>query len=156
MAEKLNQLANQILQKIDEVQGLYYRLILVRDDATDDGMSSLQKVSRQTAFPIVNVNLGLSRSLLELTKRQRTLRASALMNQIISDVDGETVLLDNIQILFEPSLRQDPLRLLQGLARNKTIVVAWPGEVDDEQLTYAEQGHPEYRRYQTRDVVLID
>jgi len=62
------------------------------------------------------------------------------------------VLLDNIEILFDVHLKQDPLRLLQGLSRNKTVVVAWPGRVLNDTLIYAEPEHPEYRRYPREDL----
>ncbi|MEN6474686.1 MAG: BREX-3 system P-loop-containing protein BrxF, partial [Syntrophaceae bacterium] len=42
---------------------------------------------------------------------------------------ARVVLLDNIEILFDVSLKQDPLRLLQGLSRNTTLVAAWSGEI---------------------------
>jgi len=86
-------------------------------------------------------------------------------------------LLDNIEILFDVHLKQDPLRLLQGLSRNKTVVAAWNGEVRTEgrglrtessadidsalstqssalYLTYAVPDHPEYRRYPIRDFLV--
>ena len=36
------------------------------------------------------------------------------------------ILLDNIEVIFDVALKQDPLRLLQRLSRNKTVVAAWP------------------------------
>ncbi|MCL4079017.1 BREX-3 system P-loop-containing protein BrxF [Coriobacteriia bacterium Es71-Z0120] len=50
------------------------------------------------------------------------------------------------------ALQQDPLRLLQGLPRNKTVVAAWNGTIVDGYLTYAGPSHPEYRRYPIRDL----
>jgi len=94
--------------------------------------------------------------MLDLTERQRALQASRLLGQIVNEAPGELVLLDNIEILFDVHLKQDPLRLLQGLSRNKTIVAAWNGTIVDGYLTYAEPGHPEYRRYPVRDFALLD
>ena len=37
------------------------------------------------------------------------------------------MLLDHLEILFDPALEQDPLRLLQGVSRDRTVVAAWPG-----------------------------
>jgi len=45
---------------------------------------------------------------------------------------ADVVLLDNVEVLFDVSLKQDPLRLLQGLSRNKTVVAAWSGEIRTE------------------------
>ena len=39
---------------------------------------------------------------------------------------SDVVLLDNIELLFAVEFAQDPLRLLQSLSRNVTIVAAWP------------------------------
>ena len=64
------------------------------------------------------------------------------------------VLLDNIEILFDVHLKQDPLRLLQGLSRNKTVVAAWNGSIVDGHMTYAVPDHPEYRRYPIRDFLV--
>ena len=61
-----------------------------------------------------------------------------------------------ISSCFSPrNLAQDPLRLLQSLSRNRTIVAAWPGIFDGASLTYAEPGHPEARRYPTPQAVIV-
>jgi hypothetical protein len=92
---------------------------------------------------------------------------------------ADVVLLDNIEILFDVSLKQDPLRLLQGLSRNKTVVAAWSGEIRTEgrelrteldtsydsshitqssslYLVYATPDHPEYKRYPVRDFLVVN
>ena len=98
--------------------------------------------------PLLNVNLELSRSL-ELGERARIVRLPRILDDIVeAAADGAgAVLLDNTELLFEPTLKQDPLRLLQHLSRHRTIVAAWLGNVRDGALTYAEPGHPEYRSY---------
>jgi len=48
-----------------------------------------------------------------------------------------TCCLDNTEILFNPILKQDPLRLLQRISRNRTVVATWLGNVTDSHLTYA-------------------
>jgi ABC-type hemin transport system ATPase subunit len=65
--------------------------------------------------------------MLDCTERQRTLQLPRLLSEIVSAFSAEVVLLDNIEILFDLSLKQDPLRLLQGLSRKQTVVAAWRG-----------------------------
>ncbi len=103
----------------------------------------------------MNLNLTLSQRLLSLTPRQRVLQLSQVAEAIVREADSETVLLDNIELLFEPSLKQDPLRLLQGISRNRTIVASWNGTVIEGYLTYAEPGHPEYRRYLAQGLTVV-
>ena len=106
-------------------------------------------------WPLVNVNLSLSERLLELTSRKRALKVPQLLDQVAKEHEGEVILLDNTEILFSPELKQDPLRLLQGLSRNRTVVATWAGKQDGESLTYAEPTHPEFKRYQKPDAVIV-
>jgi hypothetical protein len=109
--------------------------------------------TRQAGAPLVNVNLELSCRMLDLTERQRALQLPRLLGEIVSET-GELVLLDNIEILFDVRLKQDPMRLLQGLSRNKTVVAAWNGSIVDGHMTYAVPDHPEYRRYPIHDFLV--
>ena len=114
--------------------------------------TALKEVRKRVGAPLVNINLNLSRRMLNLTERQRALQLPQLLREIINDAaPSDVVLLDNIEILFDVSLKQDPLRLLQGLSRNKTVVAAWNGSVDRNHIIYAAPHHPEYRRYRIRD-----
>ncbi|GIX15835.1 MAG: ATPase AAA [Rhodothalassiaceae bacterium] len=152
MAEPL---ADQVLRKIGEARELFHRLILMVGPAGSGKTSALQEVSASTSAPLVNVNLELSRRMLDLTERQRALQLTRLLGEIVREATGELVLLDNIEILFDVHLKQDPLRLLQGLSRNKTVVAAWNGSIVDGHMTYAVPDHPEYRRYPIRDYRVV-
>jgi len=176
MAEPL---ADQVLRKIGEARELYHRLILMVGPAGSGKTSALQEVSASTSAPLVNVNLELSRRMLDLTEHQRARHVLRLLGEIVTnppgaDLDarsapegsgprmarineatGELILLDNIEILFDVHLKQDPLRLLQGLSRNKTVVAAWNGSIVDGHMTYAVPGHPEYRSYSIGDLVFV-
>lgn len=153
MAEPL---ADQVLRKIGEVCSLYHRLVLVVGPGGSGKTKALQEVSASTSAPLVNVNLELTRRMLLLTERQRALQLPRLLGEIVGEAPGELVLLDHIEILFDVHLKQDTLRLLQGLSRNKTVVAAWNGSIVDGHMTYAVPDHPEYRRYPVRDLVIVD
>ncbi len=148
-------LADQIIQKLEEAAALYYRLILVVAPANSGKTAALREVKKRTGAPLINVNLEISRRLLDLTERQRALNVLRLLNDFVAQTDCEVVLLDNIEILFDVSLKQDPLRLLQGISRNRTIVATWNGSIEDNYLIYASPDHPEYRRYSVRDILAV-
>lgn len=86
------------------------------------------------------------------------MEAPTLLADLLDREIGQLALLDNLEILFHPDLELDPLRLLQKLSRNRTIVAAWNGSAHDGYLIYAKAGHPEYRRYPMNDlrVVLLE
>jgi hypothetical protein len=151
MAEPL---ADQIMRKVKQAAELYHRLMLVVAPAGAGKTTALLDVQDRTGASLVNVNLELSRRMLDLTERQRALQLPRLLRDLVSKSEGEMILLDNIEILFDVGLKQDPLRLLQGLSRNKTVVAAWNGTIVEDSLTYAAPAHPEYRRYPMRDFLV--
>ncbi len=152
MAETLSQ---QVANRLEQAVVLYYRLVLVVGPAGTGKTAALREVSQAKGFPLLNVNLELSRRLLQLAEKQRALRCAQIQGEIVDQADDQTVLLDNLEMIFDPSLRQDPLRLLQRLSRNRTVVATWNGEIEGGYLTYATPGHPEYRRYPVSDLLVL-
>ena len=153
MAEPL---ADQVIRGIGQAVELYHRLVILVAPSGSGKTAALQDVHARTAAPLVNVNLELPRRMLDLTERQRALQLPRLLSEIAGSAATEVVLLDNIEVLFDIPLKQDPLRLLQGLSRNKTVVAAWSGSIDGEHLIYAMPDHPEYRRYPVRDFLVVN
>lgn len=152
MAEPL---ADRIIIMIDQAAGLYHRLVMVIAPAGAGKTAALRYIHELTHTPLLNINFELSRRMLDLTERQRALQLPRLLSEIVGASASEVVLLDNIEILFDISLKQDPLRLLQGLSRKKTVVAAWSGAVEGEHMVYATPDHPEYRRYSVRDLLIV-
>ena len=148
--------ADKVIQRIGQAAELYHRLILLVAPAGAGKTTALQDVHKRTATPLVNVNLELSRRMLDLTERQRALQLPRLLSEIVDTFVPDVVLLDNIEVLFDISLKQDPLRLLQGLSRNKTVVASWNGSIEGEHIVYATPDHPEYKRYPLRDFLVVN
>ena len=151
MAEPLS---DQITRKVNQAVKLYHRLIVVVGPAGSGKTAALQDVRDRTGTVLVNVNLELSLRMLELTERQRTLQLPCLLRDIVSNAGDQMILLDNIDIIFDLSLKQDPLRLLMALSRERTVVAAWNGTIAKDSLIYAEAAHPEYRSYPIRDFLV--
>jgi len=173
MAERL---ADAVVHKIGHAAELYYHLIVLVAPAGAGKTAALQEVHERTGAPLVNVNLELARRMLDLTERQRALQLPLLLAEIVEAAatdlsapqndptrQADVILLDNVELLFGVSLKQDPLRLLQKLSRNKTVVAAWSGEIRSvlcaqpaaPYLVYATPDHPEYRRYPVQDFLVV-
>lgn len=140
-------LSEEVIEKIRHAESLYHRLILVVGPEGKGKTSVLREVAKRIDAPLMNINLELSRRMLDLTERQRALQVQRLLDQIVAQPESDAILLDNIEILFDIELKQDPLRLLQGLSRSRTVVATWNGSIENDHLFYAEPHHPEYRRY---------
>ena len=83
----------------------------------------------------ISLNLELSSRLIDLSEKQRGMQVKALIADLLDTVSG-VVLLDNIEILFDSALQQNPLLLLQGLSRNRTLVVSWSGSIKENVTEY--------------------
>ncbi len=86
----------------------------------------------------------LERSMLELDD---------IMTDIIKNT-SEVVLFDNIEIIFNPELKRNPLQLFRQISRNKTVVISWPGKYENQKLSYAEPHHPEYFEEKVTDLTI--
>lgn len=146
-----------IVTAIRQAAGLYHRLLLVVGRAGAGKTQALESVCARIDAPLVNVGLHLAQRLHEVTVRQRSRRVQDLLEALVGSVDNgcDVVLLDNIEVLFDPGLQQDPLRLLQGASRSRTVVVAWPGTLRDGTLRYAAPPHREYREYPAHDLLTV-
>jgi hypothetical protein len=147
--------ANDLAVLCETAASLYHRLVLVVGQARTGKTQLLQAAVAAYAWPLINLNQRVSENLLELTQRQRALRLPSIVGKVLSSAGSNIILVDNIELLFSPDLQQDPLKLLQGAARNRTIVASWPGLLSGRQLTYAEPSHPEYRRYPELDTLCL-
>lgn len=67
-----------------------------------------------------------------------------LVNELRSKASG-SVICTNIDLLFHPSLKLDPLALFRQISRHTKLIVLWPGEYKNGVLSYAVPEHKHYR-----------
>jgi len=145
---------DKIKRSLQAAEGLYHRLVLLVGESGSGKTGVLRDVAKDLGAEVINVNLALSTELLELTAKQRALRLPGILDQIADNAQA-IVVLDNLEILFDKDLKQDPLRLLQGISRNRSVVASWNGTTARGKLMYAEAGHPEYRSYELVDLTVV-
>lgn len=148
-------ISQHIAEQIQATANQYHRLILLTGPPRTGKTTALRELTDEHTWPYININLQLSERLLELTARQRAIKVPRILDDIAAGYESDVLILDNTEVLFSPDLQLDPLRLLQSLARNRTIIAAWAGEYDGENLTYAQPAHPEFKRYQKPDAVIV-
>lgn len=151
MAETIH---DKIKRSLHAAEGLYHRLVLLVGESGSGKTGVLREVAEEFGSSVVNVNLALSGELLELTAKQRSLRLSGILDQIAHQAQTP-VILDNLVILFDKDLQQDPLRLLQSISRNRAVVASWNGIMNSGRLLYAETGHLECRSDDSVDALIV-
>lgn len=142
-------------EAIQQASAQYFRLVILAGLPGSGKTAVLQSIADSAGCQVANVNLELSKKMLELTRSQRSRQVEPLLKHLIAAVEGEFILLDNLEILFDTALEVEPLRLLQVSSRNRTIVASWSGTYIGGTLTYAEPGHPEFVQIKNVDAVVI-
>lgn len=146
---------DELAAAVAEAETSYHRLVLLVGPVASGKSARLKTAAQEAGWPIVNVNKVVAEELLDLDPQERAINCKRVMSNSIADAEGAAVALDNIEILFEEHLRQDTLRLLQSLSRTTTLVVSWPGDFDGRNLTFAEPGHRDYRKYTDPGVRIV-
>lgn len=149
---------DKIREAVKSVAQGYERLVLVVGPPGSGKSTAMRHAADEHAWDTINLSLSLGERLLEVPPHQRPSRTLGIVRSLIDEAESEVVCVDNIDLLFEPSLQVDPLGLLQSLSKEKTLVVAWPGRVTTDnvpRLVHAERPHPEYRQYPTQGLVLL-
>ena len=140
---------------IEQVASQYYRLVILAGASASGKTTALQSLAQKRSGQVINVNLELSKKLLGITRTQRSRQVERLLKEVIASAPGDVVLLDNLEILFDTALELQPLRLLQLLDRNRTIVASWSGSFQSGTLIYAEPGHPEFMQFKQPEAIVI-
>ncbi|MDL1899490.1 BREX-3 system P-loop-containing protein BrxF [Anaerolineae bacterium CFX9] len=146
-----------LLVQMKQASELYHKLVLLICPERVQRVDSLHQVAILTSSTIMNVNLELASSLLEITHRQRKAQLSQTFEKAMTsfvasrEEFGEFILLDHIDILFEPVLEINPLSFLQQASRGRVVVAVWKGNLEDGMLTYGQPDHPAFRRYAAKD-----
>ncbi|MCJ9707519.1 BREX-3 system P-loop-containing protein BrxF [Bordetella hinzii] len=139
---------------VDEIAALHSKLILLVGRPGCGKSALLAELANRRGMKVMNVGAMLGGRLAAMPQRQRALQANVVMRELADEyANGDLVLLDNIELLFDQSLKLDPLDLLKRHAHARRVVGVWPGELRDGRLSYAEMGHPEYQDYGLEGVV---
>jgi hypothetical protein len=65
------------------------------------------------------------------------------------------VLCTETDLLFEPTLKLNPLSLLRDASRVTRLVVSWPGIYQSDVLAYAAPEHSHYRTWRKPEVPIV-
>ena len=147
---------DHVLEKLGFVNRQFYRLLLIVGPSERGQENIVNQVSEKINAPVVNINLDVSRQLLELPEKQRSLNVAKILDPIIKSLTKNTFIFKNIELLFHAALKTDPMRLFKNISRNKNLIVAWNGFIKDNYLIYAAPGHPDYKKYPTNDLNIIN
>ncbi len=142
----------KLADAIAKAQGSFYRLVLLAGPSGSGKTVLLRRVAESHGCPYLNINLHFSQRMLEIPRGRRSLQVNRVFHELVDENPGDLLAVDNLEVLFDPSLQVDPLRLLKAVSRNRTLIAAWNGTFHNGVLRYAEPDHPEDRSYRDTDI----
>jgi hypothetical protein len=131
---------------VKEVATAYYKLILIVGP-TASGKTTLLKEAASYNFSFLNLGEELSRRLLSRPAYLRAAEAEEATIELVHQVGGARMAIDNTEALFEPPIQLNPLALLKRLSIHRTVVATWNGHFDESRLMYGSKEHPAYREF---------
>ena len=145
----------QLERLIGEIGDLNSKLVLLVGASRSGKTKLLRELGTKLNIEPLNVGLELGRRLAATPNNKRGFSAGELLRELADkERTDDPLLLDNLELLFEPGLRINPLELVKRLAHSKRVVAVWPGELRGDRLIYADMSHPEHRDY-SRDGVVV-
>ena len=98
-------------------------------------------------WPHLSVGQELSTALLSEMPKHRPRTAARWVRARLGEMAPGPALCTEIALLFEPTLRLDPLRLMRDTSKRTRLIVIWPGSYVDGVLAYAVPEHSHYRTW---------
>jgi hypothetical protein len=146
---------DRLIRLVGEIGDLQSKLLLLIGDSGKTQL--LRALANRIQTTPVNVGAKLAHRLATLPASDRGFSTNEHLREITNSVRSETpLLLDNLEVLFEPSLKINPFDLIKRLAHSRPVIAVWPGELRDDRLVYAHMGHPEYRDYLRDGAVVFE
>jgi hypothetical protein len=114
--------------------------------------TAVNRLQQEYAWPALAVSSSLSHQLQAIAPQQRPRHTPRLFLDNLQPYAPGPLLCHEIDLLFEPSLRLDPLKLLLDGSRHTSLIIAWPGHYADNSLSYAVPKHAHYRVWSRPDL----
>lgn len=102
----------------------------------------------------LNISKELSTSLMIVSASERSRFSQKWLIDTLATFQNGPVLCTCPDLLFDPSLKIDPLSLIRQVARINQLIVLWPGEYSANTLSYAVPGHHHFRTWKVTDSLL--
>lgn len=130
-----------VIQLIDELARSPGRLCLV------PGFASGRALLAQIAREVGHEPISLGRVITEEASVSKRIDLRSLLRDARFLVD--------LDVLFWPAMKVNPLQLLLSLSRSKPLISHWPGEIVGRRATYSEPGRRDYFDSTIGDAVVV-
>lgn len=142
---------------ISDIGDLNSSLILLVGSSRSGKSQLLRQLGCKLNIEPLNISLELGRKLAATSNNNRGFVVGDMLREIVEKKrTDDPLLIDNLELLFEQSLKVDSLQLVRRLAHSSRVVAVWPGELRGDRLIYADMSHPEHCDYGSDGIVVLE
>ena len=134
-ANNMDQVAN-FVKEVESLKDAESKVLIVAGKPGSGKSKVLREAADAKGWDYVDCRLLITEGFLELLPVERQKKAPAIMREILASYNSEVILLDRVPTFFVPVLHIDVETLLRELGKSFTLVVAWPGYIDEGMLCY--------------------
>jgi len=119
------------------------RLVLALGPTGSGKTALLRAISDSHSLSYISVGPDIATALANISARQRSLGLSRILSGLLPPGDSGLAL-DNLDLLFLPELKCDPLRLVAQLSQHRLVIASFTGQFASGRYIHAYPDHPEY------------
>ena len=132
----------EFTQQLTQKQYQNLTILPVNPENNTEITSKLEKTIKN--LKIIDLGKFLAKKILDDAP---SISIEEILSDFMDNEKSEFFLITNSGILFDASLKLDPLRLFKKLSVTRKLIVLWYGKRNNNRLTYAQRGHSEYNEY---------
>lgn len=130
-------------EMIGQASNSRHKLVFIIGESGAGKSSLLACLSSKFSLPLLNLGPQLGTKLMSVSLRKRPLSIEAAVQELLP-LEHSGVCIDNTDILFNPALRCDPIRLAYSVSQNRVIMYALNGRLEGRRFVRGYPDHPEY------------
>ena len=124
----------EFLKQVEAVQGKEEKVLIVTGKPGSGKSKLLREAAEAKGWDYVDTRLLITEEFLKLSFMRANFCSE--LTEELAGHRGDVILLDRVQTLFVPVFHIDPKSVIDALGKAYTVVLAWPGYVNDGLLCY--------------------
>ena len=138
LTDKVSEIQTQVARARDQ----HFQLVWLAGASSRRRSDLLRTLADAENGIFLELGKKLSSLLIEVPVPLRPASVEECFTDCLSASPDRLTCLDYLDILFEPSLRINPVSLVKGASRHTSIVASWPGKVSKDGLCFGPPDHP--------------
>ena len=147
----------RVIALLEQIKTIPQAMVVIAG-SRGSGKTRVAKLLAEKGLGIyLSLSLALSRHRMTVEPGHDVGWPSDFMASLVASVSLDTTLiLDNIEAVFQPELQLNPLGWLLKMAREIPLVVVWPGPVLDGEFVFSMPNRPDYFRQREQSVIVVN